>query len=71
MYKRQTVQTSTVQTSTVSSEVSKAIEDNGLKIDKDGNITDKNGKKVEVKDEMCIRDRPHTVQYHFMITSPL
>lgn len=41
---------STVQTSTVSSEVSKAIEDNGLKIDKDGNITDKNGKKVEVKD---------------------
>ena len=45
-----TVQTSAVQTSTVSSEVSKAIEDNGLKIDKDGNITDKNGKKVEVKD---------------------
>lgn len=45
-----TVQTSTVQTSTVSSEVSKTIEDNGLKIDKDGNITDKNGKKVEVKD---------------------
>lgn len=45
-----TVQTSTIQTSTVSSEVSKAIEDNGLKIDKDGNITDKNGKKVEVKD---------------------
>lgn len=45
-----TVQTSTVQTSTVSSEVSKAIEDNGLKNDKDGNITDKNGKKVEVKD---------------------
>ena len=45
-----TVQTSTVQTSTVSSEVGKAIEDNGLKIDKDGNITDKNGKKVEVKD---------------------
>lgn len=45
-----TVQTSTVQTSTVSSEVSKAIEDNGLKFDKDGNITDKNGKKVEVKD---------------------
>ena len=45
-----TVQTSTVQTSTVSSEVSKAIEDNGLKINKDGNITDKNGKKVEVKD---------------------
>ena len=45
-----TVQTSTVQTSTVSSEVSKAIEDNGLKIDKDGNITDKNDKKVEVKD---------------------
>lgn len=45
-----TVQTSTVQTSTVSSEVSKAIEDNSLKIDKDGNITDKNGKKVEVKD---------------------
>lgn len=45
-----TVQTPTVQTSTVSSEVSKAIEDNGLKIDKDGNITDKNGKKVEVKD---------------------
>lgn len=45
-----TVQTSTVQTSTVSSEVSKAIEDNGLKIDKDGNITDKNGKKVEIKD---------------------
>lgn len=45
-----TVQTSTVQTSTVSSEVSKAIEDNGLKIDKNGNITDKNGKKVEVKD---------------------
>ena len=45
-----TVQTSTVQTSTVSSEVSKSIEDNGLKIDKDGNITDKNGKKVEVKD---------------------
>ena len=45
-----TVQTSTVQTSTVSSEVSKAIEDNGLKIDKDGNITDKNGQKVEVKD---------------------
>ena len=45
-----TVQTSTVQTSTVSSEVSKAIEDNGLKIDKDGNITDKKGKKVEVKD---------------------
>lgn len=45
-----TVQTSTVQTSTVSSEVSKAIEDDGLKIDKDGNITDKNGKKVEVKD---------------------
>ena len=45
-----TVQTSTVQTSTVSSEVSKAIEDNGLKIDKEGNITDKNGKKVEVKD---------------------
>lgn len=45
-----TVQTSTVQTSTVSSEVSKAIEDNGLKIDKDSNITDKNGKKVEVKD---------------------
>lgn len=44
-----TVQTSTVQTSTVSSEVSKAIEDNGLKIDKDGNITDKKGKKVEVK----------------------
>ena len=41
---------STVQTSTVSSEVSKAIEDNGLKIDKEGNITDKNGKKVEVKD---------------------
>ncbi|SCJ62873.1 Sigma-24 [uncultured Ruminococcus sp.] len=41
---------STVQTSTVSSEVSKAIDDNGLKIDKDGNITDKNGKKVEVKD---------------------
>ena len=41
---------STVQTSTVSSEVSKAIEDNGLKIDKDGNITDKNGKKDEVKD---------------------
>lgn len=41
---------STVQTSTVSSEVSKAIEDNGLKIDKDGNITDKNGKKLEVKD---------------------
>lgn len=41
---------STVQTSTVSSEVSKAIEDNGLKIDKDGNITDKNGNKVEVKD---------------------
>ena len=36
--------------STVSSEVSKAIEDNGLKIDKDGNITDKDGKKVEVKD---------------------
>lgn len=45
-----TVQTSTVQTSTVSSEVSKAIEDNGLKVDKDGNITDKNGKKVKVKD---------------------
>ena len=45
-----TVQTSTVQTSTVSSEVSKAVEDNGLKVDKDGNITDKNGKKVEVKD---------------------
>ena len=45
-----TVQTSTVQTSTVSYEVRKAIEDNGLKIDKDGNITDKNGKKVEVKD---------------------
>ena len=40
---------STVQTSTVSSEVSKAIEDNGLKIDKDGNITDKNGKTVTVK----------------------
>lgn len=36
--------------STVSSEVSKAIEDNGLKIDKVGNITDKDGKKVEVKD---------------------
>lgn len=36
--------------STVSSEVSKAIEDNGLKIDKEGNITDKDGKKVEVKD---------------------
>ena len=44
------VTSSTVQTSTVSSEVSKAIEDNGLKIDKDGNITDKKGKKVEVKD---------------------
>lgn len=41
---------STVQTSTVSSEVSKAIEDNGLKVDKEGNITDKDGKKVEVKD---------------------
>lgn len=46
----QSIISSTVQTSTVSSEVSKAIEDNGLKIDKDGNITDKNGKKVEVKD---------------------
>ena len=45
-----TAQTSTAQTSTESPEVSKAIEDNGLKIDKDGNITDKNGKKVEVKD---------------------
>ena len=41
---------STVQTSTVSSKISKAIEDNGLKIDKEGNITDKDGKKVEVKD---------------------
>lgn len=48
--KEPSIISSTVQTSTVSSEVSKAIEDNGLKIDKDGNITDKNGKKVEVKD---------------------
>ena len=48
--KEPSIISSTVQTSTVSSEVSKAIEDNGLKIDKDGNITDKDGKKVEVKD---------------------
>ena len=39
---------STTQTTTVSSEVSKVIEDNGLSIDEDGKITDKDGNEVKV-----------------------
>ena len=49
-----TVQTSTVPTTVPKTTVPKAVKDlvdNGeIKVDKDGNITDKNGKKVEVKD---------------------
>lgn len=49
-----TVQTTSVEETTVPetaptlSETDKAITDAGLKVDKDGNITDKNGKKVKV-----------------------
>ena len=49
-----TVQTTSVEEITVPetaptlSETDKAITDSGLKVDKDGNITDKNGKKVKV-----------------------
>ena len=54
-----TVQTSTVQTSTVPTTVPKTtvpkvvkdlVDKGEIKVDKDGNITDKNGKKVKVKD---------------------
>ena len=54
-----TVQTSTVQTSTVPTTVPKTtvpkvvkdlVDKGEIKVDKDGNITGKNGKKVEVKD---------------------
>lgn len=49
-----TVQTSTVPTTVPKTTVPKAVKDlvdkGEIKIDKDGNITDKNGKKVEVKD---------------------
>ena len=49
-----TVQTSTVPTTVPKTTVPKAVKDlvdkGEIKVDKDGNITDKNGKKVEVKD---------------------
>lgn len=49
-----TVQTSTVPTTvpktTVPKEVKDLVDKGEIKVDKDGNITDKNGKKVEVKD---------------------
>ena len=49
-----TVQTSTVPTTVPKTPVPKAVKDlvdkGEIKVDKDGNITDKNGKKVEVKD---------------------
>ena len=49
-----TVQTSTVPTTVPKTTVPKAVKDlvdkGEIKADKDGNITDKNGKKVEVKD---------------------
>ena len=49
-----TVQTSTVSTTVPKTTVPKAVKDlvdkGEIKVDKDGNITDKNGKKVEVKD---------------------
>ena len=48
-----TVQTSTVPTTVPKTTVPKAVKDlvdkGEIKVDKDGNITDKNGKKVEVK----------------------
>lgn len=51
-----TVQTSTVPTTVPKTTVPKAVKDlvdkGEIKVDKDGNITDKNGKKVEVKDGM-------------------
>lgn len=43
-----TATSSSTQTTTVSSEVSKVIEDNGLSIDEDGKITDKDGNEVKV-----------------------
>ena len=49
-----TVQTSTVPTTVPKTTVPKAVKDlvdkGEIKVDKDGNISDKNGKKVEVKD---------------------
>lgn len=49
-----TVQTSTVPTTVPKTTVPKAVKDlvdkGEIKVDKDGNITNKNGKKVEVKD---------------------
>ena len=49
-----TVQTSTVSTTVPKTTVPKAVKDlvdkGEIKVDKEGNITDKNGKKVEVKD---------------------
>lgn len=49
-----TVQTSTVPTTvpktTVPKEVKDLVDKGEIKVDKDGNITDKNGKKVKVKD---------------------
>lgn len=49
-----TVQTSTVPTTvpktTVPKEVKDLVDKGEIKVEKDGNITDKNGKKVEVKD---------------------
>ena len=49
-----TVQTSTAPTTVPKTTVPKAVKDlvdkGEIKVDKDGNITDKNGKKVEVKD---------------------
>jgi len=49
-----TVQTSTVPTTVPKTTVPKAVKDlvdkGEIKVDKEGNITDKNGKKVEVKD---------------------
>ena len=49
-----TVQTSTVPTTVPKTTVPKAVKDlvdkGEIKVDKDGNITDKNGKKVKVKD---------------------
>ena len=45
-----TAQTTTVPAVTVPKEVKDLVDKGEIKVDKDGNITDKNGKKVEVKD---------------------
>ena len=45
-----TAQATTVPAVTVPKEVKDLVDNGEIKVDKDGNITDKNGKKVEVKD---------------------